>query len=359
MKRTKLNTVQMSFAEYYVKQRSAKSSLFYNQINTLINWTTIEKVINRYYHKGETLQGQRPYSGVLLFKMLLLGIWNDLSDVKTEAYVNDSLSAMRFCGLNLEDPVPDHSTLSRFRSELTKNKGMDKLLLAFNKQLEKHQVIVRTGLKVDASLTETPRKPKGKIRYEIAQDRKEDEVSGEEQAKQRDSLTKLQGKGLDTEGRWLKKNGRSIFGFKHHDAVDENGLIIGVHTTTANEHDSKGLKPLLDKIPKRHKKQGVYADKGYKVPANDELLKEHNIKNRLMNKAYRNRPLTHWQRLFNKLISQTRWVVERTFGSIKKWFGGDQARYMGLDKTHTQHILQAIAYNLKRAPGIIVSNSLK
>ena len=78
-----------------------------------------------------------------------------------------------------------------------------------------------------------------------------------------------------------------------------------------------------------------------------------------MNKAYRNRPLTHWQRLFNKLISKTRWVVERTFGSIKKWFGGHKARYVGLAKTHTQHILQATNYNLKRAPGIIVSNSLK
>ena len=70
-----------------------------------------------------------------------------------------------------------------------------------------------------------------------------------------------------------------------------------------------------------------------------------------MNKDYRNRPLTPWQQLFNKLISKTRWVVERTFGSIKKCFGGDKTRYMGLDKTHTQHILQAIAYNLKRAPG--------
>ena len=64
----------MSFADYYVKQRSAKSSLFYDEINTLINRITIEKVINRYYHKGETLQGQRPYSGILLFKMLLIGI---------------------------------------------------------------------------------------------------------------------------------------------------------------------------------------------------------------------------------------------------------------------------------------------
>ncbi|NMA75454.1 MAG: transposase [Bacteroidales bacterium] len=36
----------------------------------------------------------------------------------------------------MEDPVPDHSTLSRFRSELTRNKGKEKLLLAFNRQEE-------------------------------------------------------------------------------------------------------------------------------------------------------------------------------------------------------------------------------
>ena len=316
-------------------------------------------MINRYYHKGETLEGRLPYGGVLLFKMLLLGIWNDLSDMKTEDYVNDSLSAMRFCGLDLEDSVPDHSTLSRFRTDLTKNKGMDKVLNAFNQQLEKHKVIVQTGIKVDASLTDSPRKPKGDIRYQIAEDRKEDEVSIEETKKQSVSLKKLQGKGVDTEGRWVKKGGRSRFGFKHHDGVDANGLIVSVHTTTANEHDSKGLIPLLKKTPKWHKSKGVWADKGYKVPDNDQALSEGKIKNRIMHKAYRNRPLTPWQLYFNKLISKTRWVVERTFGSIKKWFGGGTTRYIGIEKTHTQHVLQAIAYNLKRAPGMIVSNSLK
>jgi len=29
-------------------------------------------------------------------------------------------------------------------------------------------------------------------------------------------------------------------------------------------------------------------------------------------------------------------------------------RYIGLTKTHTQHLLEAIAYNLYRAPGIII-----
>lgn len=349
----------MSFARYDVERRSVKSSIFYNQINTIINWSKIEKVINRYYKRGETLEGRPAYSGLLLFKMLLIGIWNNLSDERTELYVNDSLSAMRFCGLELEDFVPDHSTLSRFRSELTKYKAMDKLLKEFNRQLEKNQIIVHTGVKVDATLTASARRPKGNIRYEIAEDRQEDEIPKSEEHKQRSSLKALQEKGVDPEGRWLKKGGRFIFGFKHHDAVDENGMILAVHTTKANEHDSKGLTPLVNKLPRRYTKGGVFADKGYKVPVNDEFLEDKKIKNRIMHKAYRNKPLTDWQKKFNKLVSKTRWVVERTFGSINKWFNGHQARYVGLAKTHAQHILQAIAHNLKRSPGIIVSNCLK
>lgn len=349
----------MTFSTYDVERRTTKSSIFYTHINSLINWESTSKIISRYYIKGQTLKGCKPYNGVVLFKMLLVGIWNGLSDEKTEEHVNDSLSAMKFCGLSLEDNVPDHSTLSRFRTALTVNKGMDKLLLSINKQLERHGVLIQSGVKVDASLTESPRKPKGAIHYQIAEDRKEDQVSQQEQSQQERSLKKLQGKGVDAEGRWVRKNGRSVFGYKHHDAVDENGLILSVHTTTANQHDSKGLKPLLKKTPKKYLRKGLAADKGYKVPDNDNLLKENNIKNRIMYKAYRNRPLTNWQQTFNLLISKTRWVVERTFGSIKRWFSGGKARYVGLNKTHTQHILQAIAYNLKRSPGIIVSNSLK
>lgn len=354
-----VNTTQMSFASPYIEQRSARTSVFYNQIDMLIDWDKIEKVINRYYHKNKTIDGRPAYNGVLLFKMLLLGIWNDLSDIKTENLVNDSLSAMRFCKLSLEDSVPDHSTLSRFRTELTVNNGMDKILNAFNKQLEKHNLIVKTGVKVDASITETLRKPKGSIRYEIAEDRKEDEVPEDEKSKQTKSLVKLQGKGVDTEGRWLKKGGKTIFGFKRHDAVDENGMILGVHTTTANEHDSKGLSSLLKKTPHKYTKDGVWADKGYKSKENDKLLKEKNIKNRIMFKAYRNKPLTNWQNKFNSLISKTRWVVERTFGGIKKWLNGGTTRYMGKKKVHTGHVLLAIAYNLKRSPGIVASNSIR
>jgi IS5 family transposase len=63
-------------------------------------------------------------------------------------------------------------------------------------------------------------------------------------------------------------------------------MIVGTHTTTANEHDSKGLEPLLKKVNRTHKRKGVFADKGYKAPYNDKLLKENGIKDRIMHKAY-------------------------------------------------------------------------
>jgi transposase, IS5 family len=50
--------------------------------------------------------------------------WYDLSDMGVEDMVNDTSSANSFCGLRVEDTVPDHSTLSRFRSELYERSAM-------------------------------------------------------------------------------------------------------------------------------------------------------------------------------------------------------------------------------------------
>ncbi|XOD67369.1 MAG: transposase [Flavobacteriales bacterium Tduv] len=45
-------------------------------------------------------------------------------------------------------------------------------------------------------------------------------------------------------------------------------------------------------------------------------------------------PLNRVDVLFNKLVSKTRWVVERTFGSIKRWFGSGKVRYKGLTRVY-------------------------
>ncbi|MDP2693177.1 MAG: IS5 family transposase [bacterium] len=345
--------IQMSFSLAYVERRTRKNT-FLRQIDQIIDWTIIEKEINKVYKKGRSVDGRPSYSGLILFKMQLLQIWYNMSDPSVEDFVNDSLGAMRFCGLQLEDSVPDHSTLSRFRSELVTKKVYDRLLRKMNQQLKKKGIMLKEGkAQVDASLTDSPWKPKGKKEYEIAKDRDEDnrDQSDKQKEQTQQKLIEKTKPGVDSEGRWVKKRGKLYYGYKRQIATDDDGMIEAVHTTTANEHDSHGLKPVLNKVPKKKKKE-AFTDKGYKVPKNDEYLKEQKIKNRIQHKAYRNRPLTAWQIQFNKLISKQRYKVERTFGGMSRWFGAGIARYKGKAKTHGQHVMEAIAHNLKRSPGL-------
>jgi IS5 family transposase len=52
--------------------------------------------------------------------MCLLQSWYGLSDYEVEDRINDSLSFSYFCGMTIDQAAPDHSTLSRFRTALTK-----------------------------------------------------------------------------------------------------------------------------------------------------------------------------------------------------------------------------------------------
>lgn len=76
--------------------------------------------------------------------MLLVGIWNGgLSDESVEEIVDSNLHVMRFLGLSLEDDVPDHSVLSRFRTRLTVAAAWDGLLAQINRQIQAHNIAVK------------------------------------------------------------------------------------------------------------------------------------------------------------------------------------------------------------------------
>jgi IS5 family transposase len=49
--------------------------------------------------------------------VLLLQQWYSLSEPELEEALSDRLSLRRFVGLSLEEEVPDHSTLSRYRQQ--------------------------------------------------------------------------------------------------------------------------------------------------------------------------------------------------------------------------------------------------
>lgn len=126
-------------------------------------------------------------------------------------------------------------------------------------------------------------------------------------------------------------------------------------TTKASTNEIANLEDVLDTadLPKGIPLKG---DKGYQSKKNADILKERELKNHILKKAYKNKPLTHWEKKFNKLIGKTRFKVERTFGGIKRWLSGGTARYRGIHKMHTQNLMEALCYNLYRSLEIIASN---
>ena len=119
-------------------------------------------------------------------------------------------------------------------------------------------------------------------------------------------------------------------------------------TTKASTNEIANLEEVLDaaNLPERI---AVKADKGYQSQKNADLLKKKKLKNHILKKAKKNRPLTEREKKFNKPI-KTRFKVERTFGEIKRWFNGGVARYRGIEKMHTQNLLEALCNNLYRSP---------
>jgi len=339
---------QPTLADTICDLRSRKiKRTFFTQINELIDWNSIEKLIDADYSKGKSAVGKPSYSGLLLFRMCLLQSWYGLSDYEVEDRLNDSISFSYFCGMNIDEIAPDHSTLSRFRTALTKTKTFEKLFSIINEQLEAHNIIVKKGIIVDASVIDTPLRPKGKTNHKVTQDRSEEEIA----------VKKEYAQSVDKEGTWLKKRGKYHFGFKKHHVTDNEGLVIGVLTTTASKNEIANLEEVLETVNIDLPRDiPLKADKGYQSKKNAELLKKRNLKNHILKKAYKNRPLTRWEKKFNKLIGKTRFKIERTFGGIKRWFNGGLARYRGMAKMHTQNLMEAISYNLYRSPGIIASN---
>ena len=134
---------------------------------------------------------------------------------------NSNLHVMRFLGLALEDDVPDHSVLSRFRTRLTKAEAWDGLLEAINQQIQAHNVTLTQGFHVDTSVTLSPRQPKTKPTYEVVNDREERDDESDAQVEMR--VVEVIQAGVDHEARWIKKARKSLFGYKQHTLVNDDG----------------------------------------------------------------------------------------------------------------------------------------
>ena len=150
----------------------------------------------------------------------------------------------------------------------------------------------------------------------------------------------------DSDARWLKKGKRSYFGYKGFVRVDsDDGFIEQVKVTPANESEVKHLESLTSDLESKK----VYADKAYHSAANEESLKKRGLKNGIMHRAFRNRPLSAREKLRNRLISKIRFRVEQCFGTLKRKFLCARAAYRGQPKVEMQLRLKSICYNLLKA----------
>jgi IS5 family transposase len=344
----------MDIADLMVQHRFNNND-FLKNVDKLIKWEPINKILvdndNRSFPEFNSLS---------LFKACLLSIWRGLSDRDLEAHIKDSISASFFCDIPLGNKVPDHSTISRFRNHLSKESIWDFLLNEINRQFEEKNLIVKTTVITDATITIQARKPSRPQGYKEAEDRHEEEreVADVVKEKAHQEWIKKNEPGVDSEATWVKKNGKSKFGYKSHTLTDEQGLVLAVETTPANVHDAKATEALLNKLD-INKGTKLMADKGYVGKRIKNMLLKKGMIDRRMRKAFRGRPLSEKEKRANKLITKVRYVIERTFGGQKKWFRSEQARYQGLIKTHGQHVITSIAYNLKRLPMLYLKSELK
>jgi IS5 family transposase len=330
---------QMSFGDLELSGRRTKDT-FLDKVNEIIDWKPIERAVRRNYRKRTAADGRPPYPGLPLFKMLLIQRWYNLSDPALEAAMCDRISFLRFVGFSLEDPVPDETTICRFRNDLAKRNLFSRLLEEINGQLEAKGLLVRSGAIVDAGLISSSRRPR-KILDVMPEDRKEEETSPQLNSFK---LTYSD----DVEASWVRKGNTPHYGYKMHMAVGTDGFVLGGHVTPANISDTGEFTHLVEHLKLRRGTE-LFADKAYASAKNRDFLEQCGYRDGIMKRAVRGRPLTEDQKSFNKRISRIRYKVEQGFGTLKRQYGLFRARYVGKVKTEAEFLSAAIAFNIKKA----------
>jgi IS5 family transposase len=313
---------QLSLADAMVARRKGQNERL-ERIGALLNWGRIEQLLAPIYAAGE---GRPAYRPLVMLRALLLQQWYSLSDPELEEALSDRLSFRRFVGLSLEEEVPDHSTLSRYRSQLAQRGLSAQVFAEVNRQLERRGLMVKRGTLIDASLVEASVKPP----------RDAESRPGE-------------GSELDPDADWTRRKGGggSHFGYKAHLAVDQgSGLIRKALLTSAKVNDSEVADELIC-----GDEQTVYADKAYDSNARRALLARMGIGDGIMRRSRwgtaRHPDPALVER--NSSLSPIRSAVERSFAAMKQWYGYRRVRYRGLARNALQLNLMCIAINLRRA----------
>src|SRR5580700_620427 len=141
------------------------------RLNKGIDFEIFREILEQHLIKlAKGKGGRRAYDYVLMFKILILQRYYNLSDDQVEYQINDRMSFMRFLNLTIADDVPDSKTVWNFREQLVGLEIVELLFNRFIKELERLNLIINAGKIVDASfidLQKASNKEKSKTRARV------------------------------------------------------------------------------------------------------------------------------------------------------------------------------------------------
>ena len=322
------NNKQNSFFGNYVYDKVVKKEHLLRKINEIVDFSFVNKQCRDLY----CLNNGRPgWSPSLMFKILFLQFMYDLSDYAIEEELYDRLSFKMFIGLEVEEPPPDHSSVSRFRDRL----GVERFKKIFNKivELARDKGVISDKLHI-VDATEV------KAKVDLYRLKKE----------HRDSHPKdyIDRHSPDPDARSGRKyKGKPFYGYQAHCAMDaESEVIVNIDAAPGDVREHTQLKPLLQESPSP---KVVTADKAYDCQENHRYLSENHIRNGIMLKKFHTKEYlkTHIQRVSRK-ARKFRQHIEHKMAHLKRYHGLAKARYWGCTKVRIQTYLAAMCSNVKR-----------
>ena len=302
---------QLSFsdAEYAGKRKKTRREVFLEEMEQVVPWKALLKVIEPFYPTAG--RGRRPYPLESMLRVHLMQNWFAQSDPAMEEALYEIASLRNFAGLNLNEPIPDETTILNFRHLLEEHDLAEDILKAVNAHLARKGLLLKRGSIVDATIIAAPSSTKN--------------ADGER----------------DPEMHQTKKGEQWYFGMKAHIGVDaDSGLVHTVTTTPANEADVEQVADLL-----HGKEQHVWADSGYRGAQNrvarEDLQWHIAARPSDIAKMPDGRAKTQLQKQEHRKAS-VRAKVEHPFRVIKRQFGLVKVRFRGLQK-NTAHLLTLFA----------------
>ena len=200
------------FERYTKKTRRA---MFLEEMEQVVPWAKLWALIEPHYPKPGN--GRRPKELEQMLRIYFLQQWFNLADPAVEEALYDSATLRQFVGIDLgAEPVPDETTVCKFRHLLEEHNLGEEILGTVNLYLQAKGVRITTGTIVDATLIHAP------------------------------SSTKNREQSRDPEMHQTRKGKNWYFGMKAHVGVDSKTKII--HTavaTAANVSDVAMLPDLL------------------------------------------------------------------------------------------------------------------